>query len=568
MLSLLHIENIAVIDQADITFDRGFNVLTGETGAGKSIVIDAIGAIMGERTSRDLIRTGAKSARVSAVFQNVPALEWFEERGIAPDENGELLIERSIQGDGKNVCRVNGRPVLVTQLRELGCQLLNIHGQHDGQQLLNEECHLDYLDSFGGTEESRELFGLAYEKVRALRKERDDLRMDDGAKARRIDTLSYQIEELERAQLRVGEDGELAQRREVLRNAERLTDAVEAAWQALTGGDDGEGAVSLMMEAEDSLAQGGRYSSELRELAEKAAQLRCDADDLAELVRDARGTLEFYPGELDEIEERLDKLYRLKKKYGGSTEEMLAYLDKCRQELDAIQFSEERMAKLDNELGKALETARQQGNILSTQRKAAADRLAQRIQSELKELDMPKVRFQVEFAPKDAPDGMDATGMDTVQFLMSANVGEDLKPINKIASGGELSRIMLALKNVLAETEQVSTLIFDEVDAGVSGRAAGKVARKLFQVSESKQVLCVTHLPQIAAMGDVHFSVEKGERDGRTYTQVDRLDRSRRREELARLSGGGVTAVMLDGAEELLSAAEQFKAGTKKKALK
>ena len=559
MLSLLHIENIAVIDQADITFDRGFNVLTGETGAGKSIVIDAIGAIMGERTSRDLIRTGAKSARVSAVFQDVPELKWFEEHGIDPDENGELLIERAIQGDGKNVCRVNGRPLLVTQLRELGCQLLNIHGQHDGQQLLDEECHLDYLDSFGGTRESRDLFRQAYEKVRAIQKERDALRMDDGEKARRMDTLVYQIGELEQAQLRVGEEEELTQRREVLRNAERLTDAADGAWQALTGGDDSDGAVSLITEAENRLAQGGRYSAELKELAEKAARLRCDADDLAELVRDVRGTLEFYPGELDEIEERLDKLYRLKKKYGGSTEEMLAYLEKCRRELDAIQFSEDRTVQLETELKRALEKAMEQGKILSAQRMAAADRLARRIQAELKELDMPKVRFQVEFAPKDALDGMDATGLDTVRFLMSANVGEDLKPINKIASGGELSRIMLALKNVLSETEQVTTLIFDEVDTGVSGRAAGKVARKLFQVSRGKQVLCVTHLPQIAAMGDVHFSVEKGERGGRTYTKVDRLDRSRRREDLARLSGGDITAVMLDGAEELLTAAEKFK---------
>ncbi len=565
MLSLLHIENIAVISQADITFDKGFNVLTGETGAGKSIVIDAIGAIMGERTSRDLIRTGAKSARVSAVFRELPALDWFERQGIAPDENGELLIERAIQGDGKNVCRVNGRPLLVTQLRELGCQLLNIHGQHDGQQLLDEECHLDYLDSFGGTGESRTAFVAAYEKVRALRRERDDLQMNDAEKARRIDTLTYQIEELDGAELRLGEDEELSARRDVLRNAERLTDAVDGAWQALTGGDDGEGAVSLIMEAENRLAQGGRYSGDLKELSEKAAQLRCDADDLAELVRDLRGTLDFYPGELDEIEERLDKLYRLKKKYGGSTEEMLDYLDKCKRELDAIQFSEDRIVRLDKELEKALEKAREQGKFLSTKRQKAADKLAKRIQSELKELDMPKVRFQVEFAPKDTPDGMDATGMDTVRFLMSANVGEDLKPINKIASGGELSRIMLALKNVLAETEQVTTLIFDEVDTGVSGRAAGKVAQKLFQVSNAKQVLCVTHLPQIAAMGDVHFSVEKGEQDGRTYTQVERLERPRRKEELARLSGGGVTAVMLDGAEELLAAAEKYKTGVRKK---
>ena len=565
MLSLLHIENIAVISQADITFDQGFNVLTGETGAGKSIVIDSIGAIMGERTSRDLIRTGAKSARVSALFQNLPALPWFEEQGMGPDENGELLIERSIQADGKNSCRVNGRPLLVTQLRELGRQLVNVHGQHDGQQLLDEECHLGYLDSFGGTQDSLSAFGAAYAQVRKLRGERDKLQMDDGEKARRMDTLTYQIEELEKAELREGEDEELSQRREVLRNAERLTDAVDGAWQALTGGEDGEGAVSLLMEAGNRLAQGGRYSEGLRELSEKAEQLRCDADDLAELVRDLRGTLDFYPGELDEIEERLDRLYRLKKKYGGTVAEMLAYLERCREELDAIQFSEDRLNRLDKELEKALAQAGKAGKELSARRHTAAEELAKRIQSELTQLDMPKVRFQVEFAPKDAPDGMDATGMDTVRFLMSANVGEALKPINKIASGGELSRIMLALKNVLAETEQVSTLIFDEVDTGVSGRAAVKVARKLFEVSKGRQVLCVTHLPQIAAMGDVHFSVEKGEADGRTFTRVERLDRPRRREELARLSGGQATAVMLEGAEELLATAQDYKTGAKRK---
>ena len=566
MLSLLHIENIAVISQADITFDQGFNVLTGETGAGKSIVIDSIGAIMGERTSRDLIRTGSKTARVSALFRDLPSLPWFEEQGAGPDENGELLIERSIQADGKNACRVNGRPLLVTQLRELGQQLVNVHGQHDGQQLLDEECHLGYLDSFGRTEKELEAFSAAYGQVRDLRREREKLQMDDGEKARRLDTLTYQIEELEKAELREGEDEELSQRREVLRNAERLTGAVDGAWQALTGGEEGEGAVSLLMEAENRLSQGGKYSPDLKELSEKAERLRCDTDDLAELVRDLRGTLDFYPGELDEIEERLDRLYRLKKKYGGTVGEMLTYLDRCREELDAIQFSEDRMNQLDKELEKAQAQAVKLGEKLSARRHKAAEELAGRIQSELKALDMPKVQFQVEFAPKDAPGGMDATGMDTVRFLMSANVGEALKPINKIASGGELSRIMLALKNVLAETEQVTTLIFDEVDTGVSGRAAVKVAQKLFQVSRGRQVLCVTHLPQIAAMGDVHFSVEKGEAKGRTFTKVERLDRAQRREELARLSGGQATAVMLEGAEELLATAEQYKTGAKKKA--
>ena len=560
MLSLLHIENIAVISQADIVFDRGFNVLTGETGAGKSIVIDAIGAIMGERTSRDLIRTGARSAQVSAVFRELPKLDWFEQQGIFPDENGELLLERSIQSDGKNICRVNGKPLLVTQLRELGCRLLNIHGQHDGQQLLDEECHLDYLDSFGGTEKSRSDFAAAYGRVCQIRRELESIRMDDGEKARRMDTLTYQIEELERGDLKPGEEEELTARRDILRNAERLTSAIDGAWQALTGGDEGDGVVSLLMSAQEELAQGGRFSEELASLSKQAGELRYAADDLAERVRDVRSSLEFYPGELDELESRLDVLYRLKKKYGSSVDEMLDYLERCKRELDEIQFSEEHIARLEQELEKALSEAREKGENLSRERRDAAKRLADRIRTELTQLDMPKVRFEVEFSPKDCQDGMDATGMDTVRFLMSANVGEDLKPINKIASGGELARIMLALKNVLAENDQVTTMVFDEVDTGVSGRAAGKVAQKLFQVARSKQVLCVTHLPQIAAMGDVHFSVEKGEQDGRTFTVVERLDRAQRRQELARLSGGAaVTETMLAGAEELLTAAEQFK---------
>ena len=559
MLALLHIENIAVISEAEIVFDRGFNVLTGETGAGKSIVIDAIGAIMGERTSRDLIRTGAKAARVTALFRELPPLNWFAEQGIGPDENGELLLERSIQADGKNICRVNGRPVLVTQLRELGCRILTIHGQHDGQQLLDEECHLDYLDSFGGLEPMRAEFTALYEEVRRIRQELNRIQMDDAEKARRIDTLTYQIEELERAGLKSGEEEELTARRDVLRNAERLTGAIDGAWQALTGGESGDGVVSLLMTAQSELARGGRFSEELKRLSKAAEELRYAADDLAEQVRDVRGSLEFYPGELDEIESRLDALYRLKRKYGSSVEEMLEYLERCAKELDEIRFSEDRILKLEKQLSKALGDALGKAKTLSTERRRVAEQLATRIQLELTQLDMPKVRFQVEFAPKDVQDGMDATGMDAVRFLMSANVGEDLKPIHKIASGGELARIMLALKNALAENDQVTTMVFDEVDTGVSGRAAGKVARKLFQVSRGRQVLCVTHLPQIAAMGDVHFSVEKGERDGRTFTSVERLERSRRREELARLSGGVPTQTMLDGAEELLIAAEQFK---------
>lgn len=562
MLSLLHIENIAVISSADISFGKGFNVLTGETGAGKSIVIDSIGAIIGERTSRDLIRTGAKSARVSAVFCALPQLDWLEEQGICPDDGGELLLERSIYPDGKNVCRVNGRPVLVTQLRELGRRLLNIHGQHDGQQLLDAECHLDYLDGFGETTLERDAFRKAYEQVQSIRTALRALKMDENEKARRIDTLRYQISELERGDLKPGEEEELSARREVLRNSERLTAAVDGAWQALTGGDDGIGAASLIADAENDLRSAGRYSEEMAKLAECAAEVRYSLDDLAERVRDLKSSLEFYPGELDELESRLDVLYRLKRKYGDSVEQMLEYLEHCRKELDEIQFSEDRVRQLETELEDSLADAAQKGAVLSEKRRHAAQTLAQRIQEELAQLEMPKVRFEVDFRPKNCEDGMDATGMDEVQFLMSANVGEDLKPIHKIASGGELARIMLALKNVLAENDQVSTMVFDEVDTGVSGRAAQKVAEKLFQVARDRQVLCVTHLPQIAAMGDVHFSVEKGEADGRTYTAVEKLDHEARKQELARLtSGERITDTALDRAEEMLSSAEKWKCG-------
>ncbi len=560
MLSLLHIENIAVIQSADIRFEPGFNVLTGETGAGKSIVIDAISAVMGERTSRDLIRTGAPSARVSAVFCALPRLAWFEENGIRPDENGELLLEREILGDGRNICRINARPFTVSQLKSLGRQLLNIHGQHDGQQLLDPACHLGYLDSFGQAGTLLEEYSQHYAAYSDIRRQMISLRMDEAEKARKIDTLTYQINELERANLKEGEDEELAARRDLLRNAGRITDAVESACYALSGGDNGDGAVSMLMNAEQSLHGASRVSQELAQLAQKAAEVRFAAADLAELVRDMRDSFEFSAGELDEIEGRLDTIYRLRKKYGSSVAQMLEYLDRCRQELDQIQYADDTLARLEQQEEKVRKQARRSAEALSDARKQAALLLQDRIRSELSQLDMPKVRFQVEFAEKAGDPGFDATGMDEVQFLMSANVGEELKPIHKIASGGELARIMLALKNVLAENDDVSTLVFDEVDTGVSGRAAQKVAQKMADVARSKQVLCVTHLPQIAAMAHNHFCVEKGEKDGRTYTAVERLERDRRRQELARLTSGDLmTQAALQGAEEMLQQAEQYR---------
>ena len=560
MLSLLHIENIAVIESADIQFGAGFNALTGETGAGKSIVVDASGAVVGGRTSREIIRTGAKSARVEANFTALPDLPWFAENGIAPDEDGNLLIQREIQSDGKNVCRLNGRLLTVSQLRELGRQILNIHGQHDGQQLLDESCHLSYLDSFGALGEQLSDYQSAYGTLGEIRREMSALRMDEAEKARRIDALHYQISELERANLQPGEDETLTERRKLLRNAGRLIEAVEETHRAISGDDDSAGAAALLSEAERALEGAASMSAQAASLLEQLVELRCAADDLADQVRDLRESFDFEPGELDEIEGRLDVIYRLRKKYGDSVEDMLSYLEKCRAELDQIRFADDTLARLEDVYAAALREAKEKAVLLSEKRHDAARALETRIQAELQQLDMPKVRFLVDFSEKEGDEGLDLTGMDQVQFLMSANVGEDPKPIQKIASGGELARIMLALKNVLAENELVTTLVFDEVDTGVSGRAAQKVAEKMADVAARKQVLCVTHLPQIAAMADVHFSVEKGVRKGRTFTAVEALDRPRRQQELARLAAGAhITPAALESAGELLDAAESYK---------
>ena len=560
MLSLLHIENIALIDQADISFGSGFNVLTGETGAGKSIIIDAISAVLGERTSRDLIRTGEKSALVTALFRDLPSLPWFQETGIGPDENGELLISRRIQGDGKNICRVGGVPCTVVQLRTLGSQLIDIHGQHDGQQLLDESCHLAYLDSFGGLEPALSAYREEYAKLDALRKQIASLQMDETEKARRLDILQFQIDELESAHLRLGEEEELDERKAMLRSADQLVAAVEGAYHALFGTDSQDGAASLLAEAEGNLSRVSNLSADLSPLSENLAGLRYGAEDAAERLRDLKNSFDFSPKELDQVEDRLDHLHRLKKKYGATVRDMLDYLNKIRQELDQIELSDDLLIKLKKQRKAQLAMTRTLAETLSAQRKAAAERLKARIEEELRQLDMTKVRFQTEFSPKPGKLGLDDTGMDEVRFLMSANVGENLKPIAKVASGGELSRIMLALKNVLAENDNICTLIFDEVDTGVSGRAAGKVAEKMSRLSLTCQVLCVTHLAQIAAMSDYHYSVHKEEKNGRTYTCVETLDRPGRRAELARLTGGAhQSEAILKGAEELLKEADAYK---------
>ena len=547
MLSLLHIENIAVIERSDISFDNGFNVLTGETGAGKSIVIDAISAILGERAYRDMIRTGANKASVRGVFTDVPKLQWFEDNGV--DYDPETVIQREIHLDGKNVCRVNGSLVSVSILRKLGIQLINIHGQHDSASLLDEANHLGFLDAFGKNDALRGDYLEKYHTVSDLRNQIDRMTMDESEKLRRMETLRYQIEEISKAELEAGEDEILEDRRKLLQNAEKLSDGITAAVECLYGGDETDGAATLLAQAERELARLSRYTDAFSQLHDKVADLMYQVQDVAEEARDARDDLSYSADELEQIESRLDVIHRLRRKYGATCADILEYLENAKAELDEIEFADDHLERLKGKLVKAEKTAWDAALALRENRKATAIGLSERILSELAQLDMPRVQFSCEFTEKE----LSADGADTVAFYMSANAGEALKSMSKVASGGELARIMLAMKNVLAEQDQVNTLIFDEVDTGVSGRAAQKVAEKLRSVAAHKQVLCVTHLPQLAALANTHLLIAKSERDGRTYTTVTPLDLDGRKRELARIIGGtNITETTLKSAEEML----------------
>ena len=547
MLSLLHIENIAVIERCDISFDSGFNILTGETGAGKSIVIDAISAILGERAYRDMIRTGTEKASVRAVFTDVPKLQWFEDNGVEYDP--ETVIQRDIHLDGKNICRVNGSLVSVTILRRLGIQLINIHGQHDSASLFDENNHLQFLDDFASNQALREDYLQKYEAVDALRREIRRMTMDESEKLRRMETLRYQIEEISKASLEAGEDEQLESRRKVLQNAEKLSDGMDIAVECLYGGEDSDGAAALLAQAERELARLARYTDAFTQIHAQVADLMYQVQDAAETVRDARDDLSYSADELEKIEGRLDVIHRLRRKYGATCTDILEYLERAKAELDEIEFADDHLEHLKKKLQKAEQTAWAAANILRENRKTTAQTLQQRILTELAQLDMPRVQFSCEFT--EIP--LSNNGADAVAFYMSANAGEALKPLSKVASGGELARIMLAMKNVLAEQDKVATLIFDEVDTGVSGRAAQKVAEKLRSVAKSKQVLCVTHLPQLAALATTHLLIAKAERGGRTYTTVTPLDLEGRKQELARIIGGtNITQTTLKSAEEML----------------
>lgn len=560
MLNELHIENIAVIERADISFSKGLNVLTGETGAGKSIVIDSIGAVLGDRVSRELVRRGAEKGIVTASFDLSPLTErWLSENEIEADD--ELILQRRITCDGKSSCRVCGTPVTAAQIKELAALLVDIHGQNDGRQLMDERRHMEYLDRFGRLETALADYKAEYKKYTGIKNEIEKLSMDEIEKERLSDSLSYQISELERAELKAGEYDVLTARRDILRNSEKLTEAIDEAVAALYGGEDN--AVSL---AQNAGYYAGKAAAIVPELEAAAANINDAAfalADAAETLRDFRESLDFSPDEYDQLESRISKINKLERKYGRDVEALIDYLDECRKKLDDIQYADDRLVKLRRDLEKQADICRTSASRLSQIRKKSAAELEKRIVAELRELSMPSVRFAVEFTDIENEQGFDSNGSDSIRFIMSANAGEELGRISKIASGGELSRIMLAMKNVFAENDPVSTMIFDEIDTGVSGIAAQRVGEKLYSVSTGKQVMCVTHLAQIAAMADSHYVISKEERSGRTYTDVCCLDREGRRRELARLHGGdAVTPITLASAEEQLQAAESYKQNT------
>jgi len=572
MIKLLHIENVAVIEEADIEFSKGLNILTGETGAGKSIVIDSLSAVTGYRTSKEIIRTGANSASVTAVFSSdcdtIPDTgatlsTWLDDNGIEPDDNGDIFLSRKISADGKSVCRINGTPVPAGTLRELGAMLLDIHGQNDGRKLLDEGAHLTYLDIFGGHKNELEQYKDAYTKVKSKKAEIQKLTMDEEEKEFKIERLKQTISEIENANLNFGEHDDLTSRRELLLNSSKLTEAVETAFEALYGGDESIGVVALIGDANAQLDRAATYSEDLRVLSERLNDMGYTAQDIADELRDFKSQLDFSPGELEELEARLDVLKRIIRKY-GSEEEAIEHVEIAKDELSDIEDSSGKLTKYEKELTKLLSEAKKHSTALTACRKSAAGKLQKQVENELAQLNMKGVRFTVEFSAVDSEDGLSATGGDNVWYLMSANAGEAPGRINKIASGGELARIMLALKNVLSSKYDTASMVFDEIDTGVSGIAAQRVGEKLAELASARQVLCVTHLPQIAVMADTHFVISKSVSDGRTYTHVTELDVEGRKKELARLSSGeNITAAALSSAEENLAAAEKFKLGMK-----
>ena len=554
MLSQLFIQNIAVIEKVQVAFEKGLNVFTGETGAGKSIVIDAINAVLGNRTSRDLVRTGAPKALVTALFEGIgdETKEQLLSMGFEPEEDGSLLLSREISADGKTSCKIGGRPSTVSILREVAQSLINIHGQHDNQFLLLPEQHLVYIDQVGKTAALLKEYRVEYAYYVELQRKLRQLQTDEREKAQRTDLLSYQINEISSAALFPDEEEELQSAKKKMQNSVKIIEALHIAHDLLQGTEESDGILSMLDQTQEQFQMLEVYYPQIK--SDRILDMRYELEEVRENLRDALSDAEMDPAELDRIEERLDLIFRLKRKYGGSVEEILAFKERAQQELNSIIHAEELQAKLEKEHGQSEARLIKLAKQLSEKRKSAAKQFEDQVCAELTFLDMPSVRFIVHAETVE----LDETGIDRMEFYISTNPGEPPKPIGKIASGGELSRIMLSLKNVIAEGDRVGTLIFDEVDTGVSGRAAQKIGRKLKQASAGRQIICVTHLAQVAAFADTHLLIAKIVRDGRTFTTVNALPQEERVQELARIMGGeNLTPTVLASARELILQAKE-----------
>ena len=555
MLKFLHIENIAVIERSDIEFSAGFNVLTGETGAGKSIVIDAINAVLGERTSKELIRAGCDTAEVSAVFgelDNATAAA-LSDAGVIPDDDGNIVIRRRLSAAGKGLIKLNDRPVTAAELKEIGKHLVNIHGQHDNQALLDPERHLDYIDAVADDDPIKGKYYAEFRELNRIRKELAATETDEDEKRRRVGLLKYQINELESAGIKPGEYEKLQKKLSVVRNYQKTAEALSRAYSALKGDDEFDGAVSLLTDAEKSLSS--LHNDEWDKKSSALADAAAAVEDVSAALYDFLENAELAGIDPDEINSRLETLDKLMAKYGNSEEEMLEFLEKARTELNDTEFSDKKAAELSALLDDATERLIALADELTATRKKAAAEFEKQVCDILSYLNMPDVRFTVKFSKG----RYTKRGCDTAEFMISANRGESVKPLCKIASGGELSRVMLAIKSVLLGRDPVGTMIFDEIDTGISGYTAGKVGTQLKKVADNRQVICVTHLAQIAAMADTHLLIEKKAEKDRTFTSVSPLSYEQRINEIARImSGTQMTENLYNSAKELLDRSKQI----------
>lgn len=552
MLKTLCIENIAVIEKADIEFSKGFNVLTGETGAGKSIVVDSINAILGERTSKELVRAGSENAFVTAYFEDINSevKQKLNEFDLPCEDDGTLMLSRKISAQGKSTCRINGSVCTVSMLKEVGNLLVNIHGQHDSQTLLNADYHYKFVDMYGSLDGVLDEYKQSFKQLLSVRKQLKALTLDADERDRQIELLDYQIKELTDAEIRVGEWEELKKRKNLILNSQNLLQSLNSALAAFNGSDDYSGISTLLSTAVKELGTVSDVDGDIKAVYDKAETLNDSVEVVKDALLDKINSIEFEPEELDRIEERLNLYYTFSNKYGETEQDMLYYLDEAVKKRAAFENSEEELEKLNVRYDEIFNQTVALAQKLTDLRKSTAEKLGNEICKQLEFLDMPKIKFTTSFEKGN----LSANGWDKIEFLIATNVGETAKPLAKIASGGELSRIMLAIKSIIAQKDSIDTLIFDEIDTGVSGKASRKIGLKLKELGAFTQVICVTHSAQIASVADSHFLIEKNVENDRTYTNVTVLDYDGRKNELARIMGGiNATESLLKSAEELLN---------------